>query len=128
MGSWCGLFPWSVQTMGRDMGSSCSLPPLPHSHTRVSIPPFSYLPSLLLSSFVPSPSSHTLTHNLALSSLLLFHAFTCPCLCNAFVSRIWSPSRGMLPGSLVPPPPLAFPCWVIVGGIERAGVTAKEVN
>lgn len=133
--TWRG--PASIETMGRGVGSrlKASLPSLSPSllHTEACIPPLPYLPLLYIllllafSSFVLSPSSPALTHNLPFSSLPLFHAYASPLRCFCFMdppeSEAWNAA-----GSGITPPPLAFPCWVIVGGIERTGVTAKEVN
>lgn len=74
---------------------------LTHTHTYYLLfPTFPFCTSFLSPFFfglVLSPASPTLTHNLPLSSLLFFHVFTSPCLCDAFVSGICrSPSRGML--------------------------------
>lgn len=79
----------SVQTMGRGLGSSLQ-------ESLLLISPSTSLPSLFVLVEL-SQASLTPTHNLPLSSLLLFHAITSPCLCDAFVSCICqSPGRGML--------------------------------
>lgn len=85
-----------------------------------------------------SPPPTTPPRPVAFSSPILIHNLTFSLCTSSHMSLpshvLILPSRGMLPRGPPPSPPpylpstLAFPCWVIIEGIERVGVTSKEVK